>query len=139
MSLDLGRAAPSSGGTTFGFGAQDSSTHSLECERHLCIVLFLQTKSYKRIDSVSILECVLTMDEHGVVLLQDGPSPQGVNLTTRSKEEARLADERTSLRVTAVAVCGGISEVLNSLFCDGQSICSVLYHVVCFGSHIEVF
>ena len=119
--LDPGRAAPHGGGTTFGVGAQDSSTHSLECERRLYVVLFLQTKSYKRVDSVFILECVLTTDEHGVVLLRDGPSPQEVNLTTRSKEEAFLADERTSLRVTAVAVCGGISEVSNSLFCDGQS------------------
>ena len=92
----------------------------------MCVVSFLQTKIFRRIDSVSILECVLTTDEHGVVLLQDAPSPQRVNLTTRSKEEARLADERTSLRVTAVAVCGGISDVSNSLFCDGQSNFSVL-------------
>ena len=68
----------------------------------------------------------MTTDEHGVILLRDGPSPQEVNLTTRSKEEAFLADERTSLRVTAVTVCGGISDVSNSLFCDGQSICSML-------------
>ena len=124
--LDPGRAAPLGGGTTFGFGAQDSSTHSLEYERRLCVILFLQNKSYKRVDSVFILECVLTTDEHGVVLLRDGPSPQEVNLTTRSKEEAFLADGRTSLRVTVVAVCGGISDVSNSLFCDGQSICSML-------------
>ena len=68
----------------------------------------------------------MTTDEHGVVLLRGGPSPQEVNLTTRSKDEALLADERTSFRVTAMDVCRGISEVSNSLFCDGQSICSVL-------------
>ena len=39
--LEPGRVAPDGGGTTFGFGAQDSSTHSLECERCLCIILLL--------------------------------------------------------------------------------------------------
>ena len=54
------------------------------------------------------------------------PSPQEVHLTTRSKEEALLADERTSLCVIAVAVCVGLSQVSNSMFCDGRSTCSVL-------------
>ena len=48
-----------------------------------------------------------------------------MNLTTRNKEEALLADERTSLRVTAVVVCGGIFEVSNSMFYDGGSTCHV--------------
>ena len=68
---------------------------------------------------MSILDCVLTCDEHGIVTQQDGPSPQEVNLTTRSKEETLLADERTWLHAKAVAVCGEISEVSNSMFCDG--------------------
>ena len=68
----------------------------------------------------------MTTDEHGVVLLGGGPSPQEVNLTTRSKEEALLANERTPFHVTVVVVCGGLFEVSNLLFCDGQSICSVL-------------
>ena len=54
------------------------------------------------------------------------PSPQEVHLTTRSKEEALLADERTSFHVTAVAVCVGLSQVSNSMFCDGRSTCSML-------------
>ena len=47
------------------------------------------------------------------------PSLQEVHMTTRSKEEALLADERTSLYVTIVAVCGGFSQVSNSMCCDG--------------------
>ena len=66
-----------------------------------------------------ILDCVLTCDDHGIITQQDGPSPQEVNLMTRSKEEALLADGRMSLRVTAVSVCGGIPEVSNLMFCDG--------------------
>ena len=54
------------------------------------------------------------------------PSPQEVHITTRSKEEALLADERTLLHVTAVAVCVGLSQVSNSMFCDGRSTCSAL-------------
>ena len=38
-------------------------------------------------------------------------SPQEVHLTTRSKEKALLADERTLLHVTVVAVCMGLSQV----------------------------
>ena len=44
----------------------------------------------------------------------------------RSKEEAFLADERTSLHATVVAVCVGFSQVSHSMFCDGRSTCSVL-------------
>ena len=50
---------------------------------------------------------------------QDGPSPQEAIVTTRSKEEALFADERTLLRVTTMDMCMGISEVSNSMFCDG--------------------
>ena len=49
-----------------------------------------------------------------------------MHLTTRSKEEALLADERMSLYMTFVAVCVGLSQVPNSIFCDGRSTCSVL-------------
>ena len=62
---------------------------------------------------MSILDYVLTTDEYGIIVQRDGPSPEKVNLTTRSKEEVLLVDERTSLRVTAVAGCVGFSEVSN--------------------------
>ena len=75
---------------------------------------------------MSILDCALTTDEHGIVMLQGGPSLQEANLLIRSKEDALLADEKTSLCVTAVAVCWGLSKVSNLMFCDGRSTCSML-------------
>ena len=70
------------------------------------VISFVQSKIYKRVGSVSLLDCVLTCDEHGIVTQKDGPPLQEVNLMTRSKEEALLADERMSLRVIVVGCVG---------------------------------
>ena len=101
---------------TFWFQSYGSSPHSLECERRLCVISFLQSKICKKVDLVSILDRALTSDEHGIVVQRDGPSPQEVNLMTRSKEGALLIDERKSFRMIAVVVCVRLFEVSKSMF-----------------------